>query len=85
LNDSGIVGGSTKFYEDKDTFGARDAQRSNYPLPTIEISPKQGLGLIFNHDVVHEGEQVTFGVKYILRTDIMFERVENLKVQDEIR
>ena len=54
--------------------------------------PETGTAVIFNHDVWHEGSPVTGlmlkfqeficcccfadGIKYILRTDIMFERIE---------
>jgi hypothetical protein len=40
--------------------------------------PKRGAALIFNHDTLHEGEKVENGNKYILRTSIMFRRVQNL-------
>jgi hypothetical protein len=31
--------------------------------------------LVFDHRLLHEGEKVTEGVKYAIRTDLMFERV----------
>lgn len=36
------------------------------------IQPKQGLALVFLHNLEHEGSAVKTGVKYVLRTDIMF-------------
>jgi len=44
----------------------------------IVIKPKGGMGLIFLHDLEHEGTAVLQGVKYVLRTDVMyrFEDVE---------
>lgn len=42
------------------------------------FTPKTGSALIFNHDTLHEGETVSEGTKYILRTSIMFRRVEAL-------
>jgi hypothetical protein len=39
----------------------------------FSITPKRGLALIFNHDVMHEGEMVISGTKYIMRTEIVFE------------
>lgn len=36
------------------------------------IAPQQGMALVFLHDLEHEGSAVTAGVKYVLRTDIMF-------------
>lgn len=40
--------------------------------PEISISPKTGLGLIFQHPIQHEGTLVTKGIKYVLRTDVMY-------------
>ena len=40
------------------------------------MSPKAGTALIFNHDTVHEGQPVTKGTKYIIRTEIMYRRVD---------
>jgi prolyl 4-hydroxylase len=38
----------------------------------MTIQPRQGMALIFLHDLEHEGSAVIQGVKYALRTDIMF-------------
>ena len=38
----------------------------------LTIHPKQGMGLIFQHDLEHEGAPVIKGIKYVLRTDIMY-------------
>ena len=38
----------------------------------LTIPPKQGSALIFLHDLEHEGSSVRQGIKYVLRTDIMF-------------
>ena len=32
--------------------------------------------MFFNHDTLHEGQPVTQGTKYIIRTEIMFRRVD---------
>lgn len=40
------------------------------------VTPRAGQALIFNHDTYHEGEPVLEGVKYILRTEMMFQRVD---------
>lgn len=36
------------------------------------VVPKQGSALIFPHHLLHEGDEVTEGEKYVLRTDIMY-------------
>lgn len=38
----------------------------------VTIAPEQGAALIFLHDLEHEGAEVIEGVKYVLRTDIMY-------------
>jgi len=32
------------------------------------------MALVFNHIILHEGEALLSGVKYIMRSDIMFQR-----------
>jgi predicted 2-oxoglutarate/Fe(II)-dependent dioxygenase YbiX len=36
------------------------------------VEPKMGKGLLFTHQLRHEGRRVTDGCKYILRTDVMY-------------
>jgi len=38
------------------------------------IIPETGKALIFKHELLHAGQVVTEGVKYVLRTDIMYRR-----------
>lgn len=37
-----------------------------------EIQPQKGIALLFLHDLEHEGKCIHTGVKYVLRTDIMY-------------
>lgn len=37
-----------------------------------DVRPKVGSVLIFDHDILHEGSKVTGGIKYSMRSDIMF-------------
>jgi prolyl 4-hydroxylase len=53
-------GGETVFYEPE----------------RIEVRPRQGTALIFQHHLLHEGAVVTQGVKYVLRTDVMYSALE---------
>ncbi|WP_255405155.1 2OG-Fe(II) oxygenase [Tenacibaculum sp. MAR_2010_89] len=39
------------------------------------ISPKKGTALVFKHRLMHEGKEIISGIKYILRTDIMYKRI----------
>jgi len=61
LNDD-FEGGNTVFYD-----GDEEA---------VKVSPKAGTALVFNHNVLHQGDPVIKGVKYIFRTEIMFMRVD---------
>ena len=40
----------------------------------LKVKPKTGMALIFAHKIGHEGEVITNGVKYVLRSDIMYRR-----------
>jgi hypothetical protein len=42
------------------------------PRPRIQVKPKTGMALVFAHRLLHEGEAVTQGRKYVLRTDVMY-------------
>ena len=46
------------------------------------VSPQQGTALVFNHDTLHEGMEVISGTKYIMRTEIMFHRVDTDMLPD---
>lgn len=38
----------------------------------LKISPKKGSAIIFEHHLWHQGVEVESGVKYVLRTDIVY-------------
>jgi prolyl 4-hydroxylase len=38
------------------------------------VVPHEGEALVFTHRVLHQGATVTRGVKYVLRSDVMFRR-----------
>jgi hypothetical protein len=68
----GFQGGNTKFYPDKQHCRfLRDVE--NKQAAHI-IEPKQGLALINVHNILHEGSKVESGVKYVLRTDILYQK-----------
>ena len=51
---------------------------------TRSVSPRAGTALVFNHDTLHEGLPVTRGVKYIVRTEIMYRRVDRDMIPDPL-
>jgi 2OG-Fe(II) oxygenase superfamily len=56
-----IKGGATTFH-------------SNDMARRLDVDPKAGRVLIFQHrDLLHSGDEVLEGVKYTMRTDLMFE------------
>ena len=64
LND-GFVGGETVFNLKR--YGVvRDSD------PMLRVFPSAGTALVFRHDVLHTGAMVLDGVKYVIRTDVMF-------------
>lgn len=77
LNDD-FSGGDTVFY---DTLGVRnkedlveDEMRNGY-VERFRYKPKKGSVLIFNHNMIHEGEKILTGIKYVIRSDIIFKRI----------
>jgi predicted 2-oxoglutarate/Fe(II)-dependent dioxygenase YbiX len=63
LND-GFEGGGTSF---DDPYGRLGFCR-------FAVKPRKGSALLFYHHLDHRGDEVTWGRKYVLRTDVMFSR-----------
>lgn len=64
LNDSAeFSGGATRFF----------ANRSPDSQTVVQIAPECGTLILFDHSLWHDGEPVTSGEKYILRSDILYE------------
>lgn len=49
-------GGETRFFEPE----------------LLVVTPRTGLALVFHHPQLHEGAAVESGVKYVMRTDVMY-------------
>jgi len=43
------------------------------------VEPRQGMALIFRHEFLHEGRPVLDGIKYVLRTDVMYDRMGRIR------
>jgi hypothetical protein len=76
INDD-FEGGDTVFY---DTYGTRtredlvdDELKRGY-TERFRYKPKTGSVLIFNHNMIHEGEALSHGTKYVIRSDVVFKR-----------
>lgn len=75
LNDE-YEGGATNFLREEDLHF--DEDKGIYCAPPGQIvaslKAKQGDCLIFDHKILHEGAQVLSGKKYIVRSEIMYQR-----------
>ncbi|MES1912929.1 MAG: hypothetical protein MHM6MM_005145 [Cercozoa sp. M6MM] len=67
-------GGHTVFYQDTSISHVVPGQ--NIKLRHV---PQTGAALLFPHDVIHAGDTVERGYKYILRCDVLFEHKGELK------
>ena len=61
-------GGSTSFRDDDVLY-----RESSFGL--LSVTPEKGMALLFHHPIVQRGDMVTEGRKYVLRTDVMYERI----------
>ncbi|XP_060571032.1 uncharacterized protein LOC132729314 [Ruditapes philippinarum] len=81
-------GGATNFVDESQTLykdevtGKYCAEEKNI---LCSVQPEAGLGILFNHHRLHEGAQLKDGVKYILRTDIMFKNVDQKLSEEYIK
>jgi len=77
LNDD-FTGGHTVFYSTgnrtKDQL-VSDEMKVGYSI-LFDYKPKKGSVLIFDHNMIHAGLQLELGTKYIIRSDIIFQRIE---------
>lgn len=62
LNDN-FTGGHTQFYGEEP-----------HTLPHTDVKPVAGTAVVFMHKHNHLGTRIETGIKYTLRTDIMFRR-----------
>jgi prolyl 4-hydroxylase len=46
--------------------------------PEVVIKSRAGAGLFFQHPIIHEGALVTSGIKYAVRTDLMYRKGDKL-------
>eukprot|EP01130_Rhizamoeba_saxonica_P003432 TRINITY_DN1456_c0_g1_i1.p1 TRINITY_DN1456_c0_g1~~TRINITY_DN1456_c0_g1_i1.p1 ORF type:complete len:553 (-),score=77.00 TRINITY_DN1456_c0_g1_i1:496-2133(-) len=75
LNDN-FSGGETNFLKScpkNNIFEETDDEQIAF-----RVLPKSGRALVFNHDAWHEGATVYSGEKYIMRTEVMFERTSSV-------
>lgn len=47
---------------------------TGFPNIPYDVKPKKGNVLAFRHENWHEGKAVTKGVKYLIRSDVMYKK-----------
>lgn len=55
-----MTGGATRFLDPEN------------PAAGLDVEPRRGRVLVFQHDLMHEGAVLRGGLKYALRTDVMY-------------
>ena len=80
LNEAGptnpFKGGATTFFSNLWYYwtDADKEENNSSKVGKMNVEPKTGRILVFQHDrLVHSGEDVAGGVKYTMRTDIMYQ------------
>ncbi|WP_223164593.1 2OG-Fe(II) oxygenase [Massilia rubra] len=53
-----------------------DFEGGDTEFKTEFIKPQQGAALVFPHKLPHQGTEVIDGLKYVLRTDVMYRRAQ---------
>ncbi len=72
LNDGGeFSGGATRYY----------AERSEEAGLLGVVRPEAGTLIVFDHALWHDGEAVTSGTKYVMRTDVLYRREAPARVE----
>jgi prolyl 4-hydroxylase len=69
----GFAGGDTIFYEQKRRTSRGGSRKRNNKV-LHRVTPRTGAALAFDHDLLHEGSEVTDGIKYAVRTDLYYAR-----------
>ncbi|NMO15132.1 2OG-Fe(II) oxygenase [Pyxidicoccus fallax] len=52
--------------------GDCEGGETRFLFPPRQVTPAPGMGLLFEHSLLHEGAEVRAGTKYVLRTDVMY-------------
>jgi hypothetical protein len=52
-----------------------DFEGGETEFKTERIKPQAGAALVFPHKLPHQGNEIVSGIKYVLRTDVMYRRM----------
>lgn len=70
----GFEGGHTRFYDEDDE-----------EEPFYLLKPVAGMCLVFNQNILHDGEKLGSGLKYIMRTDIHYRFARTTEEYEKMR
>jgi tetratricopeptide (TPR) repeat protein len=73
LNDN-FEGGHTRFYK-----GSLEKNDNSHEL-FYSLKAKPEMCLVFNQNILHDGEEVNDGLKYMMRTDIIYKCIKKFNV-----
>ncbi len=65
-------GGEPIFTTERKTYGNNSGNKDDSPIRRLAVRPVTGRVLIFEHHLLHEGAKLLNGVKYTLRTDVLY-------------
>jgi len=65
-------GGQTQFWPDKQH--CRFLRDVELKIPKVVVTPTTGTALLNSHCILHQGDTVTSGTKYVMRTDVIYQR-----------
>ncbi|KAF9430314.1 hypothetical protein BGZ94_007401 [Podila epigama] len=77
LNDA-CEGGATTFLDENGLWKSEMAKKDTTTADNINavlevaVPPRVGQILVFQHNLVHEGSPVKAGIKYVIRTDVLY-------------
>jgi len=75
-------GGNTNFLNDEQSLDPVNSDATGPFCADKEniigcVVPETGMGIVFNHYMLHEGEPLRTDVKYIMRSDVMYRRTSS--------
>lgn len=83
---TGYQGGNTNFLSTSQTLARMEpgvAFHAEKEHILWGLGPREGMTLLFNHHMLHEGGEVLNGCKYIMRSEVMFRQVKTADLTAE--
>eukprot|EP00736_Rhodelphis_marinus_P009249 Rmarinus@m.27136 len=80
----GFTGGTTNFISGDQQLKKDSQGRYTADVQKVlfKVQPEAGMALVFRHPILHEGEPVLEGLKYIQRSDVMYIRESKSPLTD---